>query len=1185
MRAPIRSKLAAFHANTAVAIPVIAIAMLSLGVSSAWASVGWTVHDAPEPSSFSASDGACVGSCDRYQLLFQNNGDQAASSGVTFTDKLPAGIVATDTFSGYHVDQVDWECSIAVGGVSVTCSYPDPVPAGDYTPRLTIYVDAPSTAMEKEYAETKVPLRNTVTVEGGGAPKSSAVQQMGLDQTAAFELDEYNFEPQLPGGSPAAVAGGHPWQLTTTFSLPSQKTPAGAEQLAFEPARDFRSVAVELPAGLIGDPLGTARCTESQLREGSCPLDSAVGVFALQSGSNAGSYFESTGETRSQQGIFGCCSDIYNMVPEAGYPAEFGFDYGETIPIVFYANLVHTGTGYRVRVTVPSIGVTKALIGTSVTFFGEPGHFNGTGSKAAFLSSPSDCSAEAEGVGGGVPSGEHGTAKLGASRIELEPWSLPGDLISAESSAYSHLTGCAALEFAPRFSFAPGAAGEEGTTQADSPSGYTASLEVPQRSGFAEASTPDVRNTVVTLPGGTAISPSAADGLVACQATGPEGINIGSSDIGPKGQDKGDPEATELGEGHAGPGGNSSSYDDGVYHTAGGHCPSASKVASVEVTTPLLEEVLSGSVFVAQPGCSPCSEAQVEKGEVFGLYMEVTGVKAGVDVKLPGKVEVGGEGREGGKHNNLAPGQVRTSFPETPQLPFRDLKLHFHGGPRATLANSQSCGSFTTTSEIESWAHKEADGTAGMPNATPFSSFAITGCESKFAPSFTAGTTSSQAGAYAPLTATFGRHDGEQDLSGVTVNMPPGLIGKIAGIVQCGEAEANAGTCPASSKVGTATAAAGSGSQPYYQSGSVYLTGPYNGGPFGLSVVVPAKAGPYNLGNVVTRASIRINPATAAVTVVSDPLPQSVDGIPLRLQAVNVTVGETGSFTLNPTSCAQQAVAATLTGAQGASVGASSALAVEGCKTLKFAPELTASTQGNGTRKGDGASLDVKIAYPQGGGYANIAKVDTSLPLALSSRLTTLNKACTETQFAVDPAGCPPASAIGIATARTPLLSSPMSGPAYLVSHGGRAFPDLDIVLQGEGVEIVLTGNTDIKKGITYSKFETVPDAPVSSFELNLPEKENSILAAVKNLCAPTKTVTTSRKVTRRVKGKLKKVTVRTTKAVAEPLIMPTEITAQNGAVIKQDTKVAVTGCAKSKPARKAAGKRKSRKSNRGAHR
>ena len=330
--------------------------------------------------------------------------------------------------------------------------------------------------------------------------------------------------------------------------------------------------------------------------------------------------------------------------------------------------------------------------------------------------------------------------------------------------------------------------------------------------------------------------------------------------------------------------------------------------------------------------------------------------------------------------------------------------------------------------------------------------------------------------------------------------------------------------------IGHDQVAAGSGSQPLWETGQVFLTGPYKGAPFGLSIVTPAVAGPFNLGNVVVRAAIGVNPVTSQITTTSDPLPQQVDGVPLRIKTVNVTidgVGGNNKFIFNPTNCDQQAVTGTISSAQGAVAGVSSPFAVTGCANLPFKPGFTAYTQAK-TSKAGGASLTVKVA--ERSGEANIHKVDLTLPKVLPSRLTTLQKACIEAQFNANPAGCPEGSFIGTATAHTPVLNAPLTGPAILVSHGGAAFPDVEFLLQGEGVEIILDGKTDIKAGITYSKFETLPDAPVSSFETTLPQGPHSVLTATASLCA-------------------------------QKLAMPTVLQGQNGAQVTQSTPISVEGC------------------------
>jgi hypothetical protein len=411
-----------------------------------------------------------------------------------------------------------------------------------------------------------------------------------------------------------------------------------------------------------------------------------------------------------------------------------------------------------------------------------------------------------------------------------------------------------------------------------------------------------------------------------------------------------------------------------------------------------------------------------------------------------------------------------------------------------------------------------------------------------FAPAFAAGTTSTTAGAFTTFALNVNRADGHQLLSGISLTTPPGLLGMLSHVQLCGEPQAGRGTCPAASRIGSVNAAAGSGPDPFHVSGPVYLTGPYRGAPFGLSVVVPAVAGPFDLGNVIVRSSIAVDPHTAQLTVSSDPLPQMVgdSGVPVRLRSVSVAIDRPG-FIFNPTSCAPTALAGTLASNQGATVDVSSPFRLAGCRTLPFHPSLSASTAAR-TSKAYGASLDVKVTSAPG--QANIAKVDVQLPAALPSRLSTLQQACTQSQFDANPGGCPAGSVVGTATAHTPALNAPLSGPAYLVSHGGAAFPDLIVVLQGEGITIELVGNTDIKRGLTYSRFEALPDAPVDSFELILPQSPHSALGAFASLCR-------------------------------HALLMPTAITAQNGAQVRQTTTIAVTGCARTRTRRgRATGRR-----------
>jgi hypothetical protein len=344
--------------------------------------------------------------------------------------------------------------------------------------------------------------------------------------------------------------------------------------------------------------------------------------------------------------------------------------------------------------------------------------------------------------------------------------------------------------------------------------------------------------------------------------------------------------------------------------------------------------------------------------------------------------------------------------------------------------------------------------------------------------------------------------------------------------------------CGAESLIGQSSAESGLGGEPVTLPGEVYLTVGYGGAPFGLLVITPAVAGPFNLGDVDVRSRIEVNPNTAAVSIVSDPFPQFVRGVPVQLKQIDVTV-DRSAFEFNPTNCNPTSITGVLTGAQGASGQVSSPFQVAGCQSLPFAPKLTAIAAGKGS-KADGTSLKVTVTSggvnATGVVQAGIAKVDLQLPLALSSRLPTLQKACPEQIFNANPASCDEGSVIGNATIHTPVLKNPLTGPAYLVSHGGAAFPDVEFVLQGEGITLVLDGKTDIKDGVTYSRFESTPDAPFTVFETDLPAGPHSVLTP---------------NVPEKDDFSLCKAS----------LAMPTEITGQNGAVIKQTTKIAVSGC------------------------
>ncbi len=1078
---------------------VLVLGVVSFGVGSASAAgtPAFAVHAVPEPSSFSAGDAATCSSeekCDRYQILVRNAGDAASAGPVTLTDTLPAGVTFREVNNQINASGINgagegesWECAASE----------DPggrsVVTCSFSESLPVGSYTPDLDILVNAPAVGVlgPLRNEVSVTGGGArAAASASEETPVSaQAPPFGVNEFSVEPTAADGTSLLGAGAHPWELTTSIGFPLLIFKAEREGHEFVPAEEVKDIAVELPLGFTGDPLATAqRCTQTELQETQGPNANGTGaaVNDCPAGSRVG--------TLAFLGL--STGGVYSISGGGNMTGIY--------------NMVPEG-GHAAEFAFRADGVPVSLYGSvvhtasgyvqRVTTPGLPELVRTNDVWLTFFGDPGQVDGGASEPAFLTNPVDCSTGGL-SSRVEAESYEDPGHPVSRESVTYPTLTGCGLLAFDPSLSFGP-SVGEGGTTQADEPSGYTTVLKVPQTSAFSELATPEVKNVSVTLPEGVALSPSSADGLQGCTEAQ---IELDS--------------------------------------TTPGGCPLASQIGTVEAVTPILSEPLQGRVYLAQPKCGgegqpACTAASASNGELYGLYVEVQG--PGFTVKFPSVASV-----------DPVTGRVTARFEDLIQQPISEFKLHLKSGPRAPLANPQSCGAASTVSDLTPWSSPVT------PDAVGSSSFNVDwdgnggACPAgmPFSPGFSAGTVSPVGGAFSAFSLTVSRHDREQDLSGLSLTMPPGLLGRLAGIPLCGEPQAAQGACSAGSQVGATTVAAGSGPHPFWTQGRVYLTGPYKGQPFGLSIVVPAQAGPFNLGDVVVRAAIHVDPNTAQITVTSDPVPQLLDGVPLRIQTVNVSIDREG-FIFNPTNCSQLQLAGTITGAQGASVGVSSPFAATGCAGLPFHPVFSVSTQAR-TSKKSGASLTVKGAFPAGN--ANVRSVAVTLPKQLPARLTTIQQACPEATFNANPASCPAGSDIGVATATTPILANPVMGPAYLVSHGGAAFPNVVAILQGEGVTVDLTGSIDIKHGVTSSTFASVPDAPISSFQLTLPEGPHSGLAAV---------------VPAKAKGSL----------CGQSLAMPFTITGQNGAQVKQDVKIAVTGCPKTKPKAK---KEKARAKKRG---
>jgi hypothetical protein len=1072
---------------------LVAVSPASAAIECSSCTAWWHVSTSSLPANLPPGGEATI------TVFGEDFGDTVTHGAVVLTDKLPEGLTAesvkvgTSGFS-YFGGLGEKDCTVTPH--EVRCVLPEEVEGRLLFPYAYSHIQAnikvtvgPTAASGEE---------NEAALTGGGAPSASVKRPITVSsEPTRFGIEQYELRAENADGSPDTQAGSHPFQLTTDLAINqtanTEKPPAAVKDLHFN-----------LPPGLIGNPTLFPACPlvkfigNAEEGQNFCPDNTVVGVASVNVYSGGETVFE---------------VPLFTLVPSVGEPARFGFDI-LGIP-VYLDTSIRTGGDYGVTVSVNNITELGGFISSRVTFWGVPGdprhdsvrgwgciHPDGKFPPCAPFSQPTP-----------PPLLTMPTACTGPvhTTLEADSWEQEGVFTPPFDYTFvdnlgrpAGLDGCNQLPFTPSVRVTPD--GQAGS----SPTGLTVDEHVPQETslnptGLAEA---DVKGLSVTLPEGVALNPAAADGLQACTQ---EQIGL---------QSAGAPT-----------------------------CPEAAKVATVKIKTPLLANPLEGAAYLAAQTANPF-------GSLVALYIYATDPVSGVSAKATGEVLENPVTGQLTAHFERDPlfandpryaGEVAAQF--LPQTPFEDVELHFFGGDRAPLGTPALCGSYRTTGTFTPWSEgattesssefQITSGPNGRPCANPL----------PFAPSLTAGTTSIQAGGFSPFTTTFSREDGNQDLQAIQLHMPPGLLGTLSTVKLCGEAQANAGTCGPESQIGETTVSVGLGGDPFsVKGGKVFITGPYKGAPFGLSIVNPAKAGPFDLGFVVVRAKIDVDISTSALTITTDPsgpysIPHILDGIPLQIKHVNVII-DRPNFTFNPTNCSKLAITGTLSSDQGATSALSLPLQVTNCAVLAFKPKLTATTSGK-TSRANGASLSVKLTYPAGPYDANISRVKVDLPKQLPSRLTTLQKACTAATFESNPANCPAASVIGHATASTPVLPVPLNGPAIFVSHGGEAFPSLIIVLQGYGVTVHLVGSTFISKaGITSSTFKTVPDVPVGTFELTLPQGKFSALAANGNLCKT-------------------------------KLAMPTAFYGQNGAEIHTSTKITPTGCPKTKKAAKKKAKHK----------
>jgi hypothetical protein len=1050
------------------------------------ASPHWSIVSESQPTYFQAAD-----TSDAYVLIVRNDGNLPTAHGstVAVTDTLPFGVTATkiaaegEGANGSGTPRYEMTCPPGPVTGAVTCTYEEGVERGPVLPGATIVVTI--TVSIGAQAEKLV---NSATVSGGGAPSAATGEPTTpVDPGAVpFGLSFFGLDTLGEGGEPDTQAASHPFELTTelAFNVSSRESPSAQNSQAESPLANAapKDLEVALPPGLIGDPSAMPRCSQRAFLEEealNCPIGAQVGTIKP--------FFYG----RSQSSVI----PVFNIAPPPGEPAELGFSVAGIghVPLFFH---VRSNIDYGLTVQLNGIPETGPLQGAILTLWGVPadashdlereGTLGEAGAQAKEHCEPSVKFVKGVEVQKGCPSDVPAKPFLtlpSSCNAELpvkawtDSWQNPQQPNPLEPEApglfrpeplLPEMSGCEQLSFTPSLTLAPE------TTRADTPSGYTVAVHVPQNEDPSALATADLRDAKVSLPAGIVLSPSVAGGLQACS---PE--QFAAKSLIP---------AT---------------------------CPQQSQIGTATITTPLLVSPLEGQIFVGEPECAPCTPSDAQDGRLLRLLVQAEG--SGVTVKLEGSARI-----------DQRTGRLTASFEQLPQLPWEEVQLTFNGGPRAPLANASTCG---VPLSANAWLTPYS---SEWPTRAASAPFALSGCPPpQFHPSFVAGTTDNHAGAFSALTVTLSRSDQDEDVENVSVHLPPGVLAILSKVQLCTEAQARAGACPPGSEIGTATVGAGPGADPLFlEGGRVYVTGPYEGAPFGLSIVVPVQAGPFNLGTIDVGARIEVNPSTAALSIVSDPLPQRLDGIPLQLRTVNLDIDRAG-FMFNPTSCQPLAIEGSLQSSDGLVAAVSSRFQAADCAALAFKPKLSALTHATAS-KADGVHLHVRIVSAPG--QANVAAVKLDLPKRMVPRLSTLQQACTAAAFAANPASCPAASVVGTATVLTPLVRQPLSGPVYVVSNGRAATPEIALVLRGEGVVLDVVGQTSVKGGVASAAFRSLPDAPFSELDLLLDAGPHSLLAA--NLLA-------------RANGSM----------CGQSLAMPVKLTGQNGAVLKQTTRISVSGC------------------------
>jgi hypothetical protein len=957
----------------------------------------WKLTVASEPTNFAPGSVASgPTSLPAYVVVATNIGTAAASGPVTFTDTLPPGLLPGTASVRDATHLFGSTSGCDVSGQTVTCTVPLSVQPGGWA-QLYVPVEVS--------ANTVGSVVNEASVAGGGAGEASASTMTEISSSdAQFGLvsGSAGLSLALSGtdGAPHTQAGSPPYQVTVDSGWPTV-----LHDDALFSAGHLRRIRLDLPAGLVLNPTATpVRCREAQLLMDRCPSGSQVGLGSFQT---------------MLTSISTVTEPLYNMVPPPGSFAELGMGILGVTTLHLLAT-VNPATGYGISLSAsevlarelnPTIGVQPQLWGNPA----DPGHdplrgecfFAGGNCPAPqstdpFLWLPTGCT-DSLTVRATVASWEAPESALGYSAQAVDPL---GNPLAIE--------GCNGLDFSPSIEVRPT------TSLADSPSGLEFDLRLPEADG--EPAGAALRDGRIVLPEQMTLDPSGAAGLDSC---------------------------TEA------------QFDLRAPDPAA--CPAAAKVGSVEARTPLFDHPLSGALYLATPHRNP-------SGALLGLYMTIEDPASGVVVKLAGRAEA-----------DTRSGRLTAVFEDAPELPFEDLSVRVFGGPRGPLRTPPLCSTYPVGSLLVPWSAPEG------ASAGPGSRFTVSRApgggpcpaaiaEQPHSPRFVAGTVDPRAGAYSPLFVSFSRADGSQPLAGVAVDLPPGLLARLAGVPSCPEAaiasseargRANGGVleqarpaCPDAAVVGRVDVAAGAGISPLSLSGRVYLGPPYKGAPFSLVAIVPAVAGPFDLGTVTERIAVHVDPRTLRVRAISDSLPQILAGVPLDLRSLSVTLGRDG-FSRNPTSCEPVVLEASAT-SPGADANLATPFQVGGCRGLPLAPRASVRIAGPSAR-GARPRLRAALAFPAGS--AGLAGLSLTLPRSLT----------------LAPRRRGP---LGHVELTTPLLAQPLHGSLYL-RPAARGLGRLALRL-GDRPEVRLSGHLEHVGGRLRASFDGLPDAPLAKLVLRL---------------------------------------------------------------------------------------------------